>query len=450
MKVVLPPHAPARDDTEALIEEARRRARRRRRRRAALAAAALSAGIGIGLLVSGGGGGRAGLDRRAGSGSGGGASSQARDSREARRIARVATSDPVPEAQLLGGGTGWAMNGSGLYWTRNDGRSWSVIEPPVLRHGDYDIATRIGDVAYRAPGSIWVTMGDLIGARIHDGSSAYATIARTSDDGRTWRSGDAPACEYRCGSQYVSFLTARRGYLLFSVDSPQRHRLDRTTDGGATWTPVGRAPFGGEIQFTTAADGWAVSDPTRWIDGSQTPVGGGEVYRTTNGGRTWRRVRLTPPREEAGWPATASPPTFFGARRGVMPVRYRNPTGGEQHLAVFTTADGGRTWVPHPAPAAADLRGDQWGVAPGLAFSAPSAHEWLFFAGRTLYATSDAGSRWGTVHAGIPAVAPYAISFTTAASGWAIFSVSVGGERYPPVLVRTTDGGRRWAALAPH
>ena len=341
------------------------------------------------------------------------------------------------------------MSDSGLYWTRNNGRSWSLIEPPALQHRDLDLVEKIGNVAYRAPGHIWITMGDLPGTQIHDGDR-YATIARTTNDGKTWRSGSAPGCEYGCGSQSVSFLNAKRGYLLADLDSQEGNRLDKTTNGGATWTPVGRAPFRGEIRFTTAADGWAVSDPTRWINQSQTPVGGGEIYHTTDGGRIWQRVRLTPPREYAGLPTTASPQAFFGAQRGVIPVRYRNPRNGDQYLVVFTTADGGRTWTAHPTPQSADLRSDQWGIAPGLAFSAPTAREWLFFAGRTLYTTSDSGRDWTTTHVGIPAVAPYAISFTTPTTGWAIFSVNAGNHSYPPVLVRTTNGGRTWTPLAPH
>jgi hypothetical protein len=446
MAVVAPPHAPVRDDSEALIEEARRRTRRRRWR-GALIVAMLLMGASIGL-AAGGGGGHSGLGRRSASGSSGGAPSRSQETQEARQIARVAATDRTPEAQLLTGGTGWAMSGNGLYWTRNDGRSWSLIEPPVLRHLDYVIDNNLGNVAYRAPGYIWITLGDLIGTQVHDGDDHYATIARTTNDGKAWRYGAPPGCEYRCGSFYMSFFSASHGYLLF-LDSGRQH-LDETTDGGASWTTVGSAPFGGEIQFTTSSDGWGLSNPSRWINESQTPVGGGEVYRTTNGGRSWRRVHLPPPSRYAGLPATASAPAFFGTQQGVIPVRYRNPTNGKQQLVVFTTADGGRTWTAHPAPPAADLRSDQWGIAEGLAFTAPTAREWLFFAGRTLYATSDSGSSWTTVHVGIPAVAPYAISFTTPTAGWAIFSVSVGDEAYPPVLVRTTDGGRTWTALAPH
>ena len=449
MTVVVPPHAPVRDDSEALIEEARRRARRRRWRQG-LAVAVLAASAGVGVAVGGSGGGHSGLGRGSGRGSGGGASSRARDGREAKQIAHVAATDRTYEAQLLTGGTGWAMSIAGLYVTRNSGRSWRLVEPPVLRHGNYDLPAKIGDVAYRPPGDMWVAMGDLPGTQIHYGGDRYATIARTTNGGKTWTSGNAPGCEYRCGSQSVSFVTATHGFLVSSLDSLAGHRLDVTTNGGATWTPVGSAPFTGEIQFTTASDGWAVSDPSHWIDGGQTPVGGVEVYGTNNGGHTWRRVRLPPPRQYAGLSSTASTGAFFGAERGVIPVRYRNPKNGRQYLVVFTTADGGRSWTAHLAPVTADLRSDQWGVAPGLAFTAPNARDWLFFAGRTLYATTNSGENWTTVHVGIPAVAPYSLSFTTPTAGWAIFSVSVGDYSYPPVLVRTTDGGRTWTALSPH
>jgi photosystem II stability/assembly factor-like uncharacterized protein len=445
MTVLIPPPAPVRDDSEALIEEVRRRTRRRRRR-GALILAFLLAAVGVGLAVGGGGGGHSGLGTRSGSGSGGGAPSRAQEAQEAQQIARVAANDPISEAQLLTGGTGWAI-GRALYWTHDDGRTWSVIEPPVLRL-QYDALEKIDNITYRAPGDIWITMNDLIGTGDHYGGDRYATIARTANDGKTWRSGSPPGCEYRCGSMNLSFLSATHGYVLSGLDSLQGQRLDETTDGGATWTAIGRPPFAGEIQFTTSSDAWAVSDPSRWINKLQTPVGGGEVYSTTNGGRTWQRVHLPAPPPYAGWPATAGIPTFFGQERGVIPVRYRNPRNGNQGLVVFTTTNGGRDWSAHHAPAAANLRSDQWGVAPGLAFSAPSPSEWLFFAGRTLYATTNSGRSWTAVSVGIPAATPYGLSFTTPTTGWALFSVGTGLDQ-PPALVRTTDGGRTWTALAP-
>jgi hypothetical protein len=90
-------------------------------------------------------------------------------------------------------------------------------------------------------------MGDLHGGQSHYGGDRYATITSRTDDGKTWRSGNAPGCECRCGSQHLSVVSARRGYLLSRLDSLKGHRLDVTTDGGATWTPVGNAPFGGAI-----------------------------------------------------------------------------------------------------------------------------------------------------------------------------------------------------------
>ena len=440
-----PPQVPGPDD--GVIEDARMRQWRHRVAVLTLLAAAAAVVVATGL--AGGGGGNPGIGSRSGFGSGGRAPSRAQEAQEARQIARVAASDPVPEAQLFAGGTGWAISHYGLSWTRDDGRSWSLIEPPELRHPSVvDISARIDDVAYRAP-SIWVAMGDLIGTRVHDFSYRYATIARTTDDGKTWRSGESSGCDYGCGAQYMSFLTATRGYLLSSLASLARPRLDETNNGGATWTPVGSAPFAGAIQFTTASDGWGVSNPSQWINEDQTPVGGGRVYGTTNGGHTWQRVRLTPPRRYAGMPSTAGPPAFFGAEGGVIPVRYRNRRTGNQYLVVYTTADGGRSWATHLAPPADDLRSDQWGIASGLAFSAPNPRTWLFFAGRTLYETTDTGNSWTTVQVEIPAVTPLLLSFTTPTTGWAIFSVSTGDHSYPPVLVRTTNAGTTWTALAP-
>jgi hypothetical protein len=139
-------------------------------------------------VVGGGGRGNAGLGTRFGAGSGGSAPSRAQEAQEAKRIERVAANDPIGEAQLLTADTGWAMNGLALYWTHDDGRSSSIVEPPVLRTSYEDVTAKVDNIAYVAPGHIWITMNDLFATTYVDGSDRYATIARSTNDGRTWRS----------------------------------------------------------------------------------------------------------------------------------------------------------------------------------------------------------------------------------------------------------------------
>jgi hypothetical protein len=102
--------------------------------------------------------------------------------------------------------------------------------------------------------------------------------------------------------------------------------------------------------------------------------------------------RLMAPRRYAGMQAIADSVAFFGSRDAVVAVRRPRPRRWRaQHLVVYTSANGGHGWSGHLAPVAADLRADQLGWDGTIAFSAPRATDWLFFAGLTLYATTDAG-----------------------------------------------------------
>lgn len=431
-----------------VIEEAR--TRQRRHRVAACVLALAVAGIAAILLASGGGGGRSDSSARARSGSGGSAASRAKQSQEAQQIARVAAHRTIGEERLVAPGIGWAMNGSDFYWTADNGRAWRILEPRILR--GYDVIADVGNVAYTAPGHVWLTLNDIQGTRAVNGSTRYATIARTTNGGRSWTESAPPGCRYQCGAMYLSFPNTAHGFVLTaSGGGHQVNRLYSTVDGGATWKPVGRAPFVGPVTFTTAQDGWGVSDPVRWVGPERgTPVGAGVPYRTTDGGRSWQRVKLASPHQYAGMPSIADSITFIGSRNGVLPVRYRDRTTGAQHLIVYATDNGGRTWTAHLTPATANLHRDQWAVEGAVAFAAATAKHWLFFAGATLYATADSGGIWRATRSPLAPTHPYDISFTSLTTGWALFPIGNGsGPTSGVALVRTTDGGKTWTALAP-
>jgi photosystem II stability/assembly factor-like uncharacterized protein len=173
------------------------------------------------------------------------------------------------------------------------------------------------------------------------------------------------------------------------------------------------------------------------------PVGGGIVYSTRDGGRTWRRVALTAPPRYRGQAATAGIPHFFGTRRGVVAVRFRDRSRA-QHVVVYVTTDGGESWTARAAPASADLRAQSWGFPQSLPFSAATARDWILLAGHKLYATHDAGRNWSATRTvAPPQPRAWDVVFTSPTDGWAIFALS------GPALVKTTDGGHHWSPLAP-
>jgi photosystem II stability/assembly factor-like uncharacterized protein len=416
-----PQEVPEGRDPEALIEEARRRARRRR---AIVAAAVLIAvGAALGAFFASGGGGGSGQRPAGGDGA------AAAGARELREIAHAARRNTIVEAGLVAPDRGWAMNGLALWSTENGGHTWRAITPPpVLKIGDP--VARIDDIQFVGRRRAWVAASDIWGRRVlPDGSLRHFEIERTTDGGKTWHSVIPPGCAV-CGGGHLSFLDARRGYLLTGA-SPVW--LYSTGDGGATWQRIARAPFSGAIVFLDPRNAFGATDP------------GGALYRTRDGGRRWHRVRLDGPRQYRGEPANVSLPRFFGDGLGVMPVRFRDPATHGQHLTVYVTRDGGSTWTPQPAPDV-DLRALSWGYSGGIPFSASSPDDWILLAGKTLYSTSNAGRSWRAIRLHYAPALPRItdVAFMSPTNGWAIFSVPQGAA-----LVHTTNGGRDWTPLVP-
>jgi photosystem II stability/assembly factor-like uncharacterized protein len=438
VSVAAPPRPPRPDELEALIEEARRRARRRRWGYG-ISFLLLALAVGLYFGIGRGGGGGAGRN-----GHGGPQPAAQSPAEEAQRIAQVGARTSIGEAGLVAPDLGWAMNGLGLWWTRDGGTHWRVMTPPQVA-ATGDVVARVVDIAAVDDQHVWVSAADIASGQQLE---RHMAIERTRDGGRTWQASIPPGC-HRCGGARLSFIDARRGFAV--VAAQPDHRLFETRDGGASWRRVpSDLSFTGPIRFLNARDGWAVSEPGRMVGRSQSvPVGGGLVYRTSDGGRHWHRVPLAAPPRYRGQQATAGVPRFFGPRAGVVAVRFRDRTHA-QHLVVYVTKDGGDSWTPRPAPASADLRAYSWGFPQGLPFSAADAWSWFLFVGHHLYWTRDAGRTW-SVTATVAPKAPqvWDVNFSSPRDGWAIFASVVTGPRAGSALVRTRDGGRHWTPLAP-
>ncbi len=421
----------------ALIEEARRRARRRRALIALAALGAAAFALGVALAV-----GRGGDVRPSTPGSGASAGA------ERAAIAAAAARTPVVEAGVAGGSAtvGWAVNGLALFLTTDGGTHWRTITPPALRRAGDPVA-RIVDLDVVDSRTIWISAADVPGTVQANGSLRHSELERSDDGGRRWRSVVLPGC-LACSGASLSFVDHADGFALvpFSSGGVPSPRLYRTGDGGATWQVVSAPPAGGRLLFTSRSRGWLVTDPSRWAGPTHSrPLGGGVLYRTTDGGRSWRRARLPVPARYRGHAATVGVPRFFGLRDGVVPVRFRDAKTRAQQLVVYSTHDGGLRWTTSLGPSQADLRTSQWGIPQASGFSAATPRDWALFANGVVYLTHDAGARWIAVR---PRYAPrvpgvWDFSLTSPTSAWAIFAAGRAGA----ALVRTENSGRDWRPL---
>jgi photosystem II stability/assembly factor-like uncharacterized protein len=192
------------------------------------------------------------------------------------------------------GNTGWIVgDNSTVLKTTDAGATWAPQPVPVtetLRQ----VSAFAGDLVYVGGGPI-------------GGDPGESVFLKSEDGGESWT------------SQLTDFTTR----LMFFVDPDSGciaggSSLQRTTDGGDTWTDYDPATVGwiGSLYFIDNLNGW--------ISG-----GGGFVGRTMDGGKSWEALNS-------------------GTTRNVADVTFSTPLDGwymaRNPGTIGVTSDGGVTW----------------------------------------------------------------------------------------------------------
>lgn len=339
--------------------------------------------------------------------------------------------------------------GAGPDVLRSDdaGRTWSSLPAPRRRESlDYDVQPI--DVL-EPVGATSLFEGDECG------------LARSPDRGGTFEQLALPPAVRDCRLKAAAFPSTDAWYLLSSTGA-----LSRTLDGGATFEARGALPgaaaSGVELVFTGSEQGVAVagsaSDNADVITGPIEPAD--LIYRTTDGGRTWRVV--AEPQQPLGGLE------FVSARVG-----YAIGDGG----VLLRTTDGGERWERLRVGAApthdllsidcaderrcaivAERRGRRELVLldPGSGVSSVTAAEGplldvAFLSQARLVAVGDDGLMRTSDDGGR--------SFTERSRGSASSCSTGAFERTPAgllagvygagPLLRSLDGGQRWARFGP-
>lgn len=207
---------------------------------------------------------------------------------------------------------------------------------------------------------------------------------RTLDRGRTWTE-----WPMRDGASFAT-PTIALGFRIADVRNSIRVRLLHTSNGGLSWERLPTPPhcFGEFplLDLVNAQLGWMLC-------GGQPGAGNQAkaVFRTADGGRTWRRL-------------TSSPMTGPVQRGGISSLGYAAgisvaPNGfgllWESRGTLYVTRDGGKTWRRHSRFAEFDV---DFGLG-GSAFANGTGFVLLQHAGtaRRLIETLDYGRSWHIV-----------------------------------------------------
>jgi photosystem II stability/assembly factor-like uncharacterized protein len=188
-------------------------------------------------------------------------------------------------------------------------------------------------------------------SRVVWASGRGGTFAVTSDGGKNWRSGVVPGAE-TVQFRDVEAVSEKVAYLLSVPTAVIPSRIYKTTDGGKTW----------KIQFEATLaefhDCFAFWDPVSGLDFADSLNGQFPAVRTSNG-QTWHPYgdRLPTPLPggaggpEAGFASGGTCVATQGHRRAWITTG-TSPTdaGGAWTTRVFFTTDRGQTWGATTAP----------------------------------------------------------------------------------------------------
>ncbi|HEY7700255.1 MAG TPA: hypothetical protein VIE88_17650, partial [Vicinamibacteria bacterium] len=249
----------------------------------------------------------------------------------------------------------------------------------------------------------WVTVGAGVpgDARTFYFGAAGGGVWKTTDAGVTWRAleGTGPSIgALAVAPSDPNVIWVGTGHIQQRWDILEGDGIYRSTDGGESFAHVGLLESGhvGQIWVDPRDAGVAVVTALGHIFGPNEERG---IFRTEDGGRTWKRVLYRDADTGGAHLASdpASPDVLFAslwqARRHPW-MDYFQPNEGPGS-GIYKSTDGGRTWYPTGGaglPPSAKGR-ITLAVAPGTG----ARRVWAGIAaseGKGLYRSDDGGMSW--------------------------------------------------------
>lgn len=161
-------------------------------------------------------------------------------------------------------------------------------------------------------------------------SGSQGKVYLSLDGGENWKQMTVPGCE---GTEFRSLHAWNKDQALVFDVSPQG-RAFLTEDSGKTWKQVYASPqqgaFFNSVKFAGEKQGLAISDP---VDDQVF------ILRTTDGGRTWKRLENTPVSHQGEINFAASNTCIEYLATGEIFI----VTGGSQ-ARMLTSRDHGEHW----------------------------------------------------------------------------------------------------------
>jgi photosystem II stability/assembly factor-like uncharacterized protein len=330
----------------------------------------------------------------------------------ARSDRQVVMTQPQDLSQitLIDSRTGWALTKDNqILRTVDGGATWADVStpltplevqfPPTIGTCFFD-----GQTAFVATNAGTANLPKIVVYRTSDkGSTWDSTNILTKLD---WEKGDI-------GGVKISFADASNGYLMITGTpgaGQMGKSLYRTTDGGKTFSFIrditgmtdvagtmnGIAGYPTGMTFSTPENGFVTCSYSAYTFVL--------MFKTTDGGTTWKLWSLpVPAAYESLSPANdyhadAYPPVFFGDQKknGVVMLDYVQDYAhkiGKLVMQSYQTADGGGTWTLGPASNNPDVRTYSF---------IDATTGWGLDQDGKVFTTTDGGATWVPVNTSNP------------------------------------------------
>ncbi len=262
--------------------------------------------------------------------------------KQIQSIGAVTVDQANPDTVWVGTGETWVRNsvsvGNGLYKSTDGGDSWKMVGlEKSERIARIVVNPKNSDTVYvAATGHLW------------DGNDERG-VYKTTDGGKTWQRvlfidkdtgcADLAIDPQESGTVYAAMWQFRRKPYFFSSGGPGSG-LYKSTDGGKNWKKLTTGMPEGELGRIAIAV--AASRPNRVYAMVEAKKSG--VYRSDDMGETWTRVTASP---------TATGRPFYFANMIVNPKDYNLIYKTDFTLAMST--DGGQSFAPRGGRAHSDF-----------------------------------------------------------------------------------------------
>ncbi len=300
------------------------------------------------------------------------------------------TNSPVTsrsdDIHFIDANIGWAVTGGagGVWKTTNGGVTWvqKFSQTSPLAH-------------FRSVGFLSATRGFVgnLGTNAYDANVKDTNILyQTSDGGDTWSPVQAVNASGMKGFCAFHVLDSHTIYGGGRVRGPAY--FVKSTDAGTNWTIVNLTAMGVmngimDVYFKDATNGFVVGMDTNSYSSTCANQYHGRIARTTDGGATWTPITTTPENCCYFWKMSWPSPS-------VGYVSLQQNTTMTNHV-FYKTIDGGNTWIPNLIPfSAIGVSSFYWqgvgfvttneGWAGGDSATAPYANNFLH--------TLDGGATW--------------------------------------------------------